>query len=544
VIASVLLAAAPATPVVLLLGCLSGRARNGITRMVWLGPIPALLAALFAVGAPALVLDQPLVRLTLALDPPGALLLGMAALLWIAAGAYLPAYIGTFGVRHGGRLTVFWLLTLTGSLSVFLAADMAGFFIAYCLVSLSAYGLVIHDLTPRAFRAGAVYVAFAILGESLVLMALVLLAASTSSQRLLITEAVAALPASPWHDTILALLITGFGAKIALVPLHVWMPLSYRAAPIPAAAAMSGAAVKAGVIGLIRFLPLAAALPGWGDLLVAVGLVGAFGGVAIGITQSNPKTVLAYSSISQMGFIAVVLGMALAAGDAGAVDPVAFYAACHVLVKGSLFLAIGVAAASGSARAWPVLLPAAVLGLGLAGLPLTGVGLAKFAVKSSLGAGWIGFLGNLSAAGTALLMLHFLHCLTAPDETPARGTAPAGLVVPWLAMALAGLSLPWMLLGVAGGTSGEIFAPGALWGALWPVLVGAFLALVLRRWPHRLPRVPEGDVLVACEGVGRSALRLGAALERVDGVLRQWPVAGLLLLWVAITLGLTMLGGR
>ena len=63
-----------------------------------------------------------------------------------------------------------------------------------------------------------------------------------------------------------------------------------------------------------------------------------------------PKTVLAYSSISQMGVIAAVLGMGLAAGDQGAALDAAFYAAHHVLVKGALFLAVGVVAAT-SARA-------------------------------------------------------------------------------------------------------------------------------------------------------------------------------------------------
>ena len=53
-------------------------------------------------------------------------------------------------------------------------------------------------------------------------------------------------------------IILGFGVKLGMVPFHVWMPVTYRTAPIPAAAVMSGAAVKAGVIGLIRFLPLGA----------------------------------------------------------------------------------------------------------------------------------------------------------------------------------------------------------------------------------------------------------------------------------------------
>ena len=111
---------------------------------------------------------------------------------------------------------------------------------------------------------GRVYVSLAVLGEAFLLMGFVLLAAATPGGSLLIRDAVAALPASPWRESTLLLLILGFGLKIGLVPLHVWMPLAYPAAPIPAAAVLSGAAVKAGVIGLIRFLPLDAALPDWG----------------------------------------------------------------------------------------------------------------------------------------------------------------------------------------------------------------------------------------------------------------------------------------
>ena len=205
-----------------------------------------------------------------------------------------------------------------------------------------------------------------------------------------------ALPTSPWRDPALAFLVLGFGLKIGLVPLHVWMPLTYTAAPIPAAAVLSGAAVKAGVIGLIRFLPLRGGVAGWGEALAAVGLLSAFYGVAIGVTQTNPRTVLAYSSVSQMGLLAAVLGMGLAArADRGAAIAAAFYAMHHILVKGGLFLAVGIAALANPRRLWPVLLPAAVLALGLGGLPLTGGALAKLVVKAPLGDGIVGMLATL-----------------------------------------------------------------------------------------------------------------------------------------------------
>ena len=476
--------------------------------------------------------------MTLALDLPGAMLLGVAAFLWIVAGAYASAHLR--GDPNAGRFAEWWLLTLTGNLGVFIAADLVTFYLMYSVVSLAAYGLIVHDGMPGDRRAGIIYVALAVLGEAFLLMAFVFMAAATPDGSLLIRDAVAALPVSPWRHAALALLILGFGLKIGLSPGHVWMPLAYRAAPIPAAAVLSGAAVKAGVIGFIRFLPLGAAMPEWGAALAAAGMLSAFYGVAIGITQKNPKTVLAYSSVSQMGLLAAALGMGLAAGDSGAALGVGFSAAHHVLVKGGLFLAIGVAAAAGP-RLWPVLIPATVLALGLGGLPLTGGALAKLTVKAQFGEGIVGMLATLSAAGSTLLMLHFLGRL-AHTGIGYSETTPARLTWPWVFMAFAAVAVPWALyLTVERGTLLEALSPGTLWAALWPVLMGGVLAVGLWRWGHRLPQVPEGDVVVVGETAMRATATWGEAIERVDGYLRQWPVANLSLLTLVIILGAVML---
>ncbi len=198
---------------------------------------------------------------------------------------------------------------------------------------------------PR--RAGEIYLVLAVLGEICLLIAFALLAAAIPGESLAIREVVAVLPASPWRDLTLALLIAGFGLKMGLVPLHVWLPLAHPAAPMPASAVLSGVIVKAGVIGLIRFLPVEAALPDWGGTLAALGPPDrVLRRRAAASRRHNPKTVLAYSSVSQMGLVAAVLGMGLAAGD-GAGMAAAFYAAHHVLAKGALFLAVGVVAATG-----------------------------------------------------------------------------------------------------------------------------------------------------------------------------------------------------
>ena len=335
-----LLIAALGLPAIMLVACLFARLRKTMPTWLCLAPVPALAAGLFAPWNSPVVLSGPPYHVTLVLDASSSMLLIAASLLWIAAGFYVPAFFR--GRSIGGSFTVCWLLTLAGSLGIFLAADLVGFLLFYALVSLPAYGLVTYDGTPVARRAGVIYMGFALLGENLLLMSFVLLAFNSPEGGLRIVDVVASIPAAPFRNIILSLLIAAFGMKIALLPMHFWMPLSYTAAPIPAAAVLSGAAVKAGVIGLIRFLPFDMALPGWGEFLAIIGLCGAFFGVAVGITHSDPKTVLAYSSISQMGFLAAVLGMGLSAGDAGAALIAALYAAHHVLVKGALFLAVGV----------------------------------------------------------------------------------------------------------------------------------------------------------------------------------------------------------
>jgi len=91
--------------------------------------------------------------------------------------------------------------------------------------------------------------------------------------------------------------------------LHFWLPLAHPVAPTPASAVLSGAMIKAGLLGWLLTLPLSeTALPQWGTLMIMVGALASIGAALIGVCQHQAKAVLAYSSISQMGLITIMVG--------------------------------------------------------------------------------------------------------------------------------------------------------------------------------------------------------------------------------------------
>lgn len=531
-----LLVATLAVPLAMVVACLHPAFYERILTWLPLAAVPGLLAALLERGDSIVIAPAPL-RLTLALDEVGAMLLGGASLLWGAAGFY--ASISMRG-RHGvGRFAIWWLLTLTGSLGVFIVADMTSFYLVFSLASLAAYGLVSFEGTARAEHAGLVYMVLALVGEALILLGFVMLVTATPGGNPLIRDAVAMLPGSPLESPAVLLLILGFGLKMGLVPLHVWMPLAHPVAPIPASAVLSGVIVKAGVIGLIRFLPLEVPSPDWGMALVGLGLLTAFYGVLIGLTQPHAKTILAYSTVSQMGVVAAIIGAGMTTGAPHTAALAAFYALHHLLVKGALFLGVGIAGATGKRHHLSfVIIPMALLALSLAGLPFTSGALAKFATKPLFGDGMSALLASLSAAGSTMLMLHFLGRLQVLANEDNEATPQRPLIFVWALVAGASFIVPWALFtSISDYSLTDAIGIDALWGASWPIMVGAALALIMTRFISRIPTVPEGDVIVLLEKLEPLVVRVGATIDRSDEVLRRWPVASVVLLTLAIAFG-------
>jgi formate hydrogenlyase subunit 3/multisubunit Na+/H+ antiporter MnhD subunit len=494
---SALLILAPLAPLLAALAAFVAPARPAAVLLV-LSAIPGVAAGLAAAGAQA-ELPGLLFGAALGLAPslaPGmaavALLWGLAALHAMGAGG--PA---AEDGPAGARFRVCMGLAAAGQMGVFVAQDMATFYVAFAALSFAGYGLVRHKPTPEARRAARVYIAFVVIGELALFAALALINVAQNGLGLPAATGVAPPEAAWW------LLAIGFGAKAGLVPLHVWLPLAHPVAPVPASAALSGGTLKAGLVGLMLFLPEGAAPAGFGAALVAAGFVGAFGAAVWGVLQRDAKVVLAYSSVSQMGLALAVTGAASAGWTppGAAAAAVGLFIVHHALAKGVLFLSVEPGAPRGAALAL-----AAFCALSMVGAPLT----MGYAVKQALGAAAPALADalSLSAWGTAALMARALFLLRAK---PGGGGAARGVAVGAAAAAL--LAAPFAAGVDIGGSLSSLAS------ALPAVVVGA-LAVALSASGRQAPTLPAGDLVALYEGLAAAGLRFALAAGEAAARLR------------------------
>ncbi len=595
--------AAPGVPLAVAAAWLVPPLRRAVVGLAPVAALPALLLALVHLAEPgaAAPVEAPVLFLGLRLgvDLAGGALLALTALLWTAAGAF--AWCQHRNDPGRERLFAFWSATLAGNMGLVLAWDLLSFYLAFAVMTFAAWGLVVHHRTEAAIRAGRVYIVLALVGEVAILSALFALGAAGGGGVFLgfeLSEAWIAL--GGWGPLVAALAVAGFGVKAGLVPLHPWLPLAHPVAPTAASALLSGVMVKAGVLGWLRILPAGSELPlhGVGEGLLVLGVVGAFWGVIAGLAQDDPKTVLAYSTVSQMGYLAIGVGLLVLLPDAAplALGAVLLYALHHGMAKAALFLSVGVAGALSVAGAeerngmgptgWILAVGVAIPALALAGAPLTSGVVAKGALKEALGelgGGWYAVLDPLllvAAFGTALLLVRFWLVLQAKLQAPVaapRAGVPAGLMVPW-AFVVAGVAAGplWMAgaiplpEGIGVPVAWSLDAPGS---ALLPLVLAGIVALgvvggrLLPRWIREL-HIPAGDLVVPLErlmdgrppGVGRLA-RLAQAsaravevaeaavvrryerLERGDLLLVRGPALALALFGLVALLAVALLRG-
>jgi formate hydrogenlyase subunit 3/multisubunit Na+/H+ antiporter MnhD subunit len=434
-----------------------------------------------------------------------AIFLLFTAVVWFLASSFAFGWIR----RQQGREQFFalFLLTMSGNLGTLVAQDMPSFYAFFALMSFAAYGLIAHNLTCKARHAANVYIVLVVIGEGALALALILASGSLDTNDFVAVRL--GLEALPLRHLIIALAFLGFGIKAGVLILHVWLPLAHPVAPAPASAVLSGAIIVTGLVGWLRFLPVGEwALPGWGGMCAGLGLAAAFYGAIIGMDQREPKVVLAYSSISQMGIMTVAVGMIL-------LEPaltktlsiaIAFFALHHGLAKTALFLgaALGKTRMDATQRRWLVIglsLPS----LALTGAPLTSGMVAKSAFVTSeafLPGQWAGvvqFLLPLTSVATALLMARFLVLVNRrPADAKRRVGRQPWLI--WCASLLLVLLLPlWLMPSVS-----FTWSIPSLIDSLWPLGAALAVALIaIWTWRHAgrpmIPEIPAGDVLMPME---------------------------------------------
>jgi formate hydrogenlyase subunit 3/multisubunit Na+/H+ antiporter MnhD subunit len=247
------------------------------------------------------------------------------------------------------RVLPFFPAFLAGMNLVVLADDAFTFLLSWEFMSLASWALVMaHHRVPDNARAGYVYLVMASFGTLALLLAFGLLAGPDG------TYAFAAIRggnAPPWIATlVLTLALIGAGSKAGLVPLHVWLPLAHPAAPSHVSALMSGVMTKVAIYGFIRIVFDLLGSPVWWWGLVVLGIGGGTAalGVLYALMQNDLKRVLAYSTIENIGFVFVGLGLALAfqanslSGAAAlALTAALLHAVNHALFKNLLFFGTG-----------------------------------------------------------------------------------------------------------------------------------------------------------------------------------------------------------
>ena len=255
--------------------------------------------------------DVPYGSFSIELDPLSSLfvviVLGLTGLVAIHAAGYLDIY-------HERRsLGVTWFFFNLMALSMTLVAVARNgvlFLVAWEAMSVASYFLVtFYDERPGVLEAGRTYLIATHLGTAFLFVLFILLGHQAGS--LDFAAFTGRIPESS-ANLLFLLAVVGFGTKAGFMPFHVWLPEAYPAAPSFVAAIMSGGMSKLGIYGLLRVLTLMpVAQEWWAWLLIAIGVVSGVYGILTGLAQSDLKKLLAYSSVENLGLIAMGLGLGL-----------------------------------------------------------------------------------------------------------------------------------------------------------------------------------------------------------------------------------------
>ena len=420
-----------------------------------LSMLPAALAGAAHVS-PALPL-LPEVPLQFRADPLGLLFLTLSSILWIATSAYSIGYLRTLGLKHQTGYFAAFAAAVAAAGGVALAANLVTFLIAYEILTLATWPLVVHKRTSGVLGSGRAYLAYTLLAGQLLLGAVVWAGTLAPGAAFTPGGFLAGAASDGSLRVLFVMLLVGVGAKAAVFPLHGWLPAA-MVAPTPVSALLHAVAVvKAGAFGMLR-------LTGWvfgPELMADLGLGLPLALLAAGtilfaslraLGEDHFKRRLAYSTVSQLSYI--VLGGAI--GTPLALAGAAFHIVAHGFLKITLFFCAGsvyaatgrehISELSGLGRAMPFTFAAFGIGaLGMAGVPLLPGFISKWNIAlGALSADEVWVVALLVTSGL-LNLAYYLPILRIAvfesGETRSVREPSAWLVAPPLLAALAAVVL-------------------------------------------------------------------------------------------------------
>ena len=357
----------------------------------------------------------------------------IAALMWLVTGLFSPEYFAHY--RNRNRYYLFLLITLGATEAIFLSADLYTTFVFFEIMSLCSYVWVAQDEKEGSLRAGSTYLAVAVIGGLVLLMGIFLLYQETGT--LMIGELSAVSTGKNLWPAALCMFV-GFAGKAGAYPIHIWLPKAHPVAPAPASALLSGILTKTGIFGiLVISCKMMLQETVWGAFVLVIGVITMFLGALLALFSVNFKRTLACSSVSQIGFILVGVGMLVLLGEENilAVRGTFLHMVNHSLFKLILFLVAAVIYQNthkldlndirGFGRKKPGLCFCYLMGaLGIGGFP-----------------GWSGYVSKtLLHEG----IVEYIHAMEGGHLHAAIFTAGAMKAIEWIFLLSGGLTVAYM----------------------------------------------------------------------------------------------------
>lgn len=294
-------------------------------------------------------MSVPNIAFTLYMDKLSAFFVLALSVLVLSVSIYSIGYVSHYYNKRGvGLFNLLYNVFIISMILVITSGNVIGFLIAWELMSLISYFLVIFEGEQAENRkAGTLYLIMTHIGTAFLIIAFMLTYKYTQSFDIGVN--ISAIPDNI-RNAVFVLLLIGFGTKAGVIPFHIWLPHAHPAAPSNVSALMSGIMIKTAVYGILRFafVPFAEKPMWWGAAILVVGAVSAVLGVAYAFMENNIKRLLAYSSIENIGIILIGTGISFMAYSAGnmalcglSMTASLLHLLNHTIFKGALFMGAG-----------------------------------------------------------------------------------------------------------------------------------------------------------------------------------------------------------